>query len=521
MSDPNLAPRRKSVSGCTMGLLGLVALLLIGVASVWSWVVLSKRQFTKELQAIQSRGEPITEEDMTAFFALPDGTPNATDLWQKAGRCVDAIESDPLAEKAPIDADSYDLPWVEEGWQQIDEVQTFVDQYRKHIGWMHEAAAMGGAVQFDAQFVDADFFRVEEIWHLRKAARLLRLDSRVQAHRGNTEEVHCCLMTLARAEKAGEYAPFIMHQTIRSSLIQFAAHATSQALYDVRFTDEELAELQSVFESIELTAGLRRALMGERYYAIHIYQSIEGLQDAKQLGESKLFWPQNTQIYFDYMDQCIQLSKPPFTEQPLAEQLTRIETMEAGINDLHGPQHTFTRLLIPSVSSIFHLRARAEASCNVAATGIAIERYRLANGKLPDSLEDLVPRYLSKLHPDPFNSRPLRYVVVDPRRFYLYSVGRNGIDDGGLQRNADQDVYLDDWTFAVGVRDVDYYPEHEWLEKHGLNQKQREPTIDEESKNRLEPDNPADSDTSEVRNNKPTEEEPTEEEPTKEEAVTS
>lgn len=68
----------------------------------------------------------------------------------------------------------------------------------------------------------------------------------------------------------------------------------------------------------------------------------------------------------------------------------------------------------------------------VTATSLALHLYaRDHAGKLPETLKELVPRYLPMVPSDPLapDSRPLGYLPHrDPP--VLYSVGFNGIDDG-------------------------------------------------------------------------------------------
>ena len=63
-------------------------------------------------------------------------------------------------------------------------------------------------------------------------------------------------------------------------------------------------------------------------------------------------------------------------------------------------------------------------------TTMVLRRYSLDHGEFPPSLVDLVPDYLPAVPEDPHSGRPLCY-----RRqtdgYRLYSVGRNGRDDGG------------------------------------------------------------------------------------------
>ena len=65
---------------------------------------------------------------------------------------------------------------------------------------------------------------------------------------------------------------------------------------------------------------------------------------------------------------------------------------------------------------------------------VAIERYRRANREsLPGALTDLAPNYLADIPQDPFTGKPLLY-RAGPDSYVVYSVGRNGKDDGGKLR---------------------------------------------------------------------------------------
>jgi hypothetical protein len=59
-------------------------------------------------------------------------------------------------------------------------------------------------------------------------------------------------------------------------------------------------------------------------------------------------------------------------------------------------------------------------------TMLGIRRYELVHGYLPEKLQELVPRFLPDVPMDPFNKEPL---VWNAKRRWLYSVGRNGVDD--------------------------------------------------------------------------------------------
>ncbi|MEE2830448.1 MAG: hypothetical protein VX498_14765 [Myxococcota bacterium] len=68
--------------------------------------------------------------------------------------------------------------------------------------------------------------------------------------------------------------------------------------------------------------------------------------------------------------------------------------------------------------------------------GLALEAFRAQKGSYPQSLSALVPEHLEALPDDPFDSSgaPLRYRSqgTEQGSIVLYSVGPDGIDDGGV-----------------------------------------------------------------------------------------
>jgi hypothetical protein len=61
---------------------------------------------------------------------------------------------------------------------------------------------------------------------------------------------------------------------------------------------------------------------------------------------------------------------------------------------------------------------------------VAVERFRRDRNRLPGALTDLVPQYLSDIPADPFTGRPLLFQAT-AGSYTVYSVGMNEKDDGG------------------------------------------------------------------------------------------
>lgn len=67
---------------------------------------------------------------------------------------------------------------------------------------------------------------------------------------------------------------------------------------------------------------------------------------------------------------------------------------------------------------------------------LALEGYRIDRGKYPEALEELVPGYLDAVPVDPWSGSAMRYCLhagpISASGYLLYSVGMDGVDDGGL-----------------------------------------------------------------------------------------
>lgn len=61
---------------------------------------------------------------------------------------------------------------------------------------------------------------------------------------------------------------------------------------------------------------------------------------------------------------------------------------------------------------------------------LALAEYRSKHGAYPKDLAALAPEVLKEVPIDPFSEAPLVYRLTD-KGYTLYSVGRNGVDDGG------------------------------------------------------------------------------------------
>lgn len=91
------------------------------------------------------------------------------------------------------------------------------------------------------------------------------------------------------------------------------------------------------------------------------------------------------------------------------------------------------------LASILERHFQHRCSAALLQTGIALEGHRLQHGVLPESLEALLPEFLAAVPVDPYDGQPLRYRRQDDGSPLVWSVGLNGLDEGGkVDRNKDE-----------------------------------------------------------------------------------
>jgi hypothetical protein len=113
------------------------------------------------------------------------------------------------------------------------------------------------------------------------------------------------------------------------------------------------------------------------------------------------------------------------------------------------PNGMLTRLIVPSLTRFLTQEDLAVAHHAEAQTAIAITRYRLAHGAFPPQLGALGPDYLDDMPVDPFDGKPLRF-VVKADKCLIYSVGPDGKDDGGSPY--DEKAETGDMVFSLPLR---------------------------------------------------------------------
>ncbi|MBM3476476.1 MAG: hypothetical protein FJX75_24655 [Armatimonadetes bacterium] len=109
-------------------------------------------------------------------------------------------------------------------------------------------------------------------------------------------------------------------------------------------------------------------------------------------------------------------------------------------DDLPVPKgNAFVEMILPTVAKTREKHVRHLANLRATLLAVALEIRFARDGAYPEKLSALSPEPLAALPVDPFSGNPFIYHRQGDLVYVLYSVGPNGVDDGGRPADAGQE----------------------------------------------------------------------------------
>lgn len=410
--------------------LGLIFVLCASpFAAFWIWTRSHVQEVNRLVAEIEAKGEPVTGDQVPAYFPIEPGAENVTALWIEALEPFETQEYKSASRDLPFaGADPENKPPpLGQPWPQIDACVAFLAAHKVSLDKIHEATRRGGYAKFPVDYsIGFVNLHLPNTQRARDAARILRLEFQVNAHRGDVEGATESLRALFLISRCLQGEAIIVSQLVVSGIDGAAKIALSEKLCIFEIPTSDLQAIQSELRSKDRARQIREALIGERAIA-HSAMRDQSLADP-QLPARPAF-ASDIACYLHYMKQFIAA-----TETPFPQALGEVARIEADFEKSFEGYEVFTRILsstyLPATGALFDAAARNIATDRAVDAGIACELYRREHGKLPLTLDALVPKYLPSIPIDPFTGNPMIYKVEDTG-FKIYSLGKNKVDDGG------------------------------------------------------------------------------------------
>ena len=112
-----------------------------------------------------------------------------------------------------------------------------------------------------------------------------------------------------------------------------------------------------------------------------------------------------------------------------------------------SPYKLLAAIATPNYSRAEQTTAHNQTMVNEAQIACALERYRLAHGDYPETLDALSPQFMETLPHDLIGGQPLIYRPTADGKFLLYSIGWNEKDDDGKSGGTGADYTKGDWVW--------------------------------------------------------------------------
>ena len=431
----------------------LIILLLICVGAFVLYRLNSKSKLRARIDAIRAAGYPVTCAELDQWYEIPPNVENAAytiidafsycKLWDK-----DKSESLPVVGRGELPARTELLD---------EETKALITQYvadnNDALKLLHAAAAIEHSrypIDLSAGFATL----LPNLSDIRTAARLLKLEGILHAENGDDELAVRSVISIFGIARSLEKEPVLISQLARSSCKILAVTTIEYCINHIEFSDEQLIQLINCIENTERISGMSRAFVGERCLGLSFFMAPESVnmniirgipyRRIHNVYKAVGLLDSDTIIYLDIMSEYVNSTKLPLHQWQEA-----VKAINARLQST-SQVHVLLHIMMPALSRVVALDLGAIARLRTARVALAIERYRLSEGKLPDALTDLVPAYLDSVPKDPFDGNELRYKRLESG-FVVYSIGEDLSDDGGKERPTGKKKKDDSWdvTFIV------------------------------------------------------------------------
>jgi hypothetical protein len=403
-----------------------LAILLLLAGSVGLYIAVHRGDVERRLAALRAAGYPTSFAELAEDNQLPAGTPNAADVYERAFAAFVPPAKDanvPVLGPARLPDRGEPLPEPMAGT-----IAKCLAENQQCLALLHKA---GGIADCRYDWDYASLAQGTPMPNVRHCALLLRLGTLLAAHTGDPNTAGRYVVDGLRLADSLRAEPALISYLVRIACVALAVGDLERSLCVTTFTDAQLRELGDALAATAGTLDLTEVLIGERCFTIEMYRDPSLLQGpgggppVHMLPGMRKMWLLDT---LDYAARTIEASR-----LPPPERLARFRALEKEIEGLSF-WHVMVKLLPPATTRVAVLDLRAHAHLDLARTALAVERYRLATGRLPETLADLVPTYLDRVPTDPFDGQPVRYERL-ARGYLVYSVDEDGHDDGGRERD--------------------------------------------------------------------------------------
>jgi hypothetical protein len=387
-----------------------------------------------QIAAIRARGEPVCIEDLNAVPRLSKAEnmlPAVLELGKKMdGRKNPEDKSGNLFLVSTGTAPPTGCRWSTDQHEAVD---SYLKSAGDELVGIH-ALLRKGRLQLQVQWTTPAFdVLIPELSQIRSCAKSLNLEALWAAENDDRERATIALMDLFLLGRWSGDDQFIIGSLVEIACSSLLMDSIERTLNRCGLEEQSLARLQTELIDMEKKPDMRRAFIGER---VHLLDFVTAMKLGK-LSPSALASGGQSALSAVPILPNINVSKLLDMQKKSIDALavrdeSALRSMKAVDSEIGTlPEYYYlARIAMSSLTRAVEFWLRDLGTNRALQAGLAAERCRIASGRWPASLEELVPTYLPAIPLDPFDNRPIRYAQVR-EGIKVWSIGEDQKDNGG------------------------------------------------------------------------------------------
>jgi hypothetical protein len=423
-------------------LYGIVALLVVATSVCGIRYFISGQELQAEIAKIRAAGRPMTfaewqktfpsvaEANDAAPFYKAAFTLYQPSVWSdKVADMLDRLQptttTQPATSPAPSDAE------IKEALAANAAVLEQID-----LGSSRPQCACDFDLSQSAMGV-----MLPDLAAWRALAKLMQIRTIWLARHGHVSEAVNSLVSSFRLLRVLDRHPALVASLVKSAGEDLFVRALPEVLEAGSLSDRELEAIESVLAGADPTVAMDRVWIGEQVCTLEMRRQTSGEEQGHPRHDKSQWGPRIVDLmarpayrwmiagWLRASNQCLEASRKSWPEAFDVVQ----KNASSGLKELE----------FFSYDKAFGLFGRTAGNVRSAQVAVMAERYRLAKGQLPVSLQELRDLVGHDLPADPFTGKDLIY-KVQGKGFMVYSVGEDKVDDGGPVQSPRKD-----WGLAV------------------------------------------------------------------------
>ncbi len=412
-----------------------VGVILLFTVCWFCFVQILYSSFLSEFEKIRKNGYPATPEELVKIYPPIPDSKNAAIIYQEAQ--YKYVEPDKIVEGIEYYPET--KYFQKKPFNKVEKhIALYLDNNRKCLELLRKGNQMSDC-RYQINYMPEPHSHKLLDWISYRAFNLWKLKIIYYHHMKSPEKITDALMNAFKMINKWKSAPYIYTNTRATWKEIYLCGIITENLDLSVFSDSQLAALSKQIETNDEKSGLKTALITIRCYQLdRIINNPDWMEDSLgNIMAAILRAVRYSGLKYHLLRNIMEIQRKIITASDLPIHLT------IKIADKLNKKFYRNYFFLDEVSyrmgeeqnrsafpRFIKYEARRLMYMRLTRVILAVQRYRLTYKILPAKLSDLVPEFMEAVPIDPFDGKQLRYKITK-NRYIVYSVGKDGIDDGG------------------------------------------------------------------------------------------